>query len=110
MHGRVNVNTASAEQLQRLPGVGQKKAERVIAYRKRHRFRTVVELARVKGIGLKTVKRLRSYLRTSGPTTLGEPQPPAADGQQQAPPETPPSNDASEDINNSTCACVCPAP
>ena len=56
--GVVNINTATAAQLQKLPGVGEKKAQRIVAYRKNHRFRTVVELARVRA-RTGNVRRLR---------------------------------------------------
>jgi len=69
--GVVNINSANTAQLQLLPGIGPSKAERIIAYRKRHPFRTVAELGRVKGIGPKTVVRLRSHLVVRGATTVG---------------------------------------
>ncbi len=69
----ININTASAGQLSFLPGIGQTKAERVVAYRTKHTFKAVVELARVKGIGLKTVRKLKPWLRVTGETTLAGP-------------------------------------
>ena len=49
---RVNINTATRAELTRLPGVGEKLAERMIEYRKEHgRFRAVEELLEVNGIG-----------------------------------------------------------
>lgn len=48
----VNINTASAENLSRLPGIGEVLAERIIAYREAHGpFTSVEELMRVEGIG-----------------------------------------------------------
>ena len=67
--GHININTATAEELAWLPGVGPSRAERIVAYRARHAFKKVVELARVKGIGLKTVRKLKPWLTVSGPTT-----------------------------------------
>jgi competence protein ComEA len=69
LDGVVNINTATAEELQLLPGIGPAKVERIFAYRRTRPFRTIVELARVKGIGPKTVRRLREHLSVSGPTT-----------------------------------------
>lgn len=69
----VNLNTATAAELDRLPGVGPSKAERIVAHRtKNGRFKQVDDLRRVKGFGFKTVKRLRPLLVVDGPTTLSD--------------------------------------
>jgi competence protein ComEA len=67
--GVVNLNTAPPEVLGLLPGIGPAKAVEIAAYRKRRPFRTVDELVRIKGIGRKMVRRLRSHLAIAGPTT-----------------------------------------
>jgi len=67
--GVVNINTADAGVLGLLPGIGPAKAAQIVSYRKRHPFRTVDELVRIKGIGRKMVRRLRAHLAISGPTT-----------------------------------------
>lgn len=56
---RVDVNTADAETIARvLVGVGQSKAEAIVAYREENgRFESVEDLARVRGIGEATIKR-----------------------------------------------------
>jgi competence protein ComEA len=69
LEGLVNINTATAQELQLLPGIGPAKAQRVIDYRTGHPFRTIEELARVKGIGPKTVRKLRPHLTVRGATT-----------------------------------------
>lgn len=57
--GRVILNVASAEELTRLPGVGQRRAEQIVALRERlGRFKRVTDLLRVKGIGPKSLRRL----------------------------------------------------
>lgn len=70
--GVVNINTATAEQLTYLPGVGPSRARAIIAARDQRPFRAVRELQRVRGIGWATVQRLRPYLTVSGETTLSQ--------------------------------------
>ena len=69
VEGAVNINTAPPEILALLPGIGPSKAQSILAYRRRHPFRTVDELVRIKGIGRKMVRRLRAHLAVGGPTT-----------------------------------------
>lgn len=68
--GVININTATVEQLRLLPRVGEEKAERIIAHRDKTPFKTVHEIARVRGIGLKSMRALKPWLTVSGPTTL----------------------------------------
>ena len=68
--GVVNINTASGEQLELLPGIGPSKSRAIVHYRERRKFKATHELIRVKGIGRKTLRRLRPYLTVKGPTTL----------------------------------------
>ncbi len=70
--GVVNINDASSEELQLLPGVGPSRADAIVAYRKSHPFKRVEELTRIKGIGRKSFVRLRALLTINGPTTLKE--------------------------------------
>jgi len=72
--GKLNLNTATAEQLQLLPGVGPAKAERVVAWRGKHgEFKRVADLRKVKGFGYKSLKKLEPYLDIKGETTLRTP-------------------------------------
>jgi competence ComEA-like helix-hairpin-helix protein len=77
--GVVNLNTAEVGVLGLLPGIGPAKAAQIVVYRRRHPFRTVDELVRIRGIGRKMVRRLRAHLAVSGPTTAaGAVAPPAS--------------------------------
>lgn len=60
----VNVNTADAAAIaEELNGVGIKKAQAIIEYRKEHgNFKTIEALTEVKGIGLKTVEKNRDVI------------------------------------------------
>jgi len=69
--GTVNINTATAEQLQLLPGVGPALAGRIIAFREANGpFKTADELTAVQGIGDKSIEKLRPYVVTNGATNL----------------------------------------
>jgi len=61
---KVNVNTADADAIhQSLINIGPSKAAAIVAYRKEHgAFKTADQLAQVKGIGLKTIEKNRSYI------------------------------------------------
>lgn len=69
--GVVNINTASASELTLLPRVGEKAAERIVAYRTEHGpFKKAADLMQVKGFGAKTFELVSSYITVSGATTL----------------------------------------
>jgi competence protein ComEA len=58
--GRVILNVASEEELTRLPGIGPSRARAIVALRQRlAKFRAVEDLLRVKGIGRKTLRRIK---------------------------------------------------
>jgi len=71
IHGVVNVNTATLEELQLLPGIGASRAAAMIELRKqRGGFKSVDELKDVKGIGDAGLERLRPHVRLDGKTTV----------------------------------------
>jgi competence ComEA-like helix-hairpin-helix protein len=70
VEGQLNINTATAEQWVMLPGIGPATAEKLVAYRERHPYRSVAHIMRVKGVGKKTYAAIRSYLTVDGETTL----------------------------------------
>ncbi len=68
--GVVNVNTASVEELQLLPGIGESRARDLVELRKRRGgFKSLAELKELKGIGDASLERLRPYVRFDGKTT-----------------------------------------
>jgi len=61
--GTVNINRANLAQLQTLYGIGPTKAQEILKYRKAHgEFKSVDELVNVKGIGPKTLQKLKSHV------------------------------------------------
>jgi len=58
----VNLNTASAEELASLKGIGPSTAEKIVEYRKAHKFSSVEEIMNVKGIGEKTFAKIKDDL------------------------------------------------
>lgn len=69
--GVVNLNTATEEELARLPGIGPAKAQAILRMREqRGPFKKVEDLMQVRGIGRKTFRKLQPMLTLQGRTTL----------------------------------------
>ena len=61
--GKVNLNTASKDDLTKLTGIGPKKAEQILAYRQEHgAFKSIDEIKQVSGIGEKTFTSIKDQL------------------------------------------------
>lgn len=63
---QIDIRTAGAEELLLLPGIGEKRAADIIAYRQTKKFESAEELLNVKGIGAKTFLNLKSMLLPFG--------------------------------------------
>lgn len=69
--GQLNVNTASAADLTRLPGIGEVIAFRIVKERERRGvFRKVAELRDVKGVSARIYEGIRSYVTVKGDSSL----------------------------------------
>lgn len=61
---KIDLNTATMEQLQTLPRVGPKTAEAIVQYRKEHgNFQSVDDLVNIKGIGQKKLEKIRPLVK-----------------------------------------------
>jgi len=69
----LNLNTAPAEQLERLPGVGPKTAARIIEYRQKNGgFKKIEELMNVRGIGEKAFLKMKNQLTVTAPKAASQ--------------------------------------
>ena len=65
--GRININTASANELTNIPGIGEVTAQRIVDYRKTiGKFNSVNDLLNVKGIGENLLEKIRPYITVGG--------------------------------------------
>jgi competence ComEA-like helix-hairpin-helix protein len=66
----VNINTATSEELQQVPGIGPATAEKILQMRKSYgAFKSVDDLLAIRGLGPKRLEKMRKYL------TVGKPSP-----------------------------------
>src|SRR4029453_6784662 len=71
--GKVNINTATVEQLQLLPRLGPGVAQRIVEQRKANGpFKSAEDLMLVRGIGEKSFETLKPYIAVNGDTTLAD--------------------------------------
>jgi len=66
----ININTASATELDNLPGIGAKTAARIVEYRQKNGpFKKVEELMNVRGVGEKNFLKLKDHITVSSTKT-----------------------------------------
>src|SRR6266702_492957 len=74
----VNLNTATSEELQQVPGIGPATAEKILQMRKSYgEFKSVDDLLAIRGIGKKRLDKMRKYLTVGKPGTPKNMTPPA---------------------------------
>lgn len=62
-NSRININTATAEALTEIPGVGEATAEKIVTYRKENgKFKTIEDIKNVSGIGDKKYEAIKDYI------------------------------------------------
>src|SRR5215467_3485052 len=70
----VNINTATSEQLQTVPGIGPATAEKIIQMRRSYgAFKSVDDLRAIRGIGPKRLEKMRKYLTVGKPASAASP-------------------------------------
>jgi comEA protein len=70
----VNLNTATALELQQVPGIGPATADKILKMRKSYGpFKSVDDLRAIKGIGPKRTEKMRKYITVGRPVTTGKP-------------------------------------
>ncbi len=63
---KVNINTATPDQLVKLPGIGKVLAQRIVEYRAKTPFKTIEEIKNVKGIGDKEFAKIKDLITVGG--------------------------------------------
>ncbi len=62
--GKININNATVDELQKIPGIGPSRAGAIVSNREENgRFNAVEDLVRVAGIGKKTVENMRDFIK-----------------------------------------------
>jgi len=74
----VNLNTATSEQLQQVPGIGPATAGKIVQMRKTYGpFRSVDDLLAIRGLGAKRLEKMPKYLTVGKPAASKSTTPPA---------------------------------
>jgi competence ComEA-like helix-hairpin-helix protein len=85
----INLNTATSEELQQVPGIGPATAEKILTMRKSYgAFKSVDDLLAIKGLGKKRLEKMRKYLTVTKVSASKQPpkHTPPPDAEAKAPP------------------------
>jgi len=75
----VNINAATSEELQQVPGIGPATAEKILQMRKSYgAFKSVDDLLAIRGLGPKRLEKMRKYLMVGKPAATKPAAPPSA--------------------------------
>ncbi|HET7150724.1 MAG TPA: helix-hairpin-helix domain-containing protein [Candidatus Acidoferrum sp.] len=86
----VNINTANADELQQVPGIGPATAQKILQMRKSYGpFKSVDDLLAIRGLGQKRLDKMRKYLTVGKVSPLKVQQPEAQASPPQKQPEKP---------------------
>jgi competence protein ComEA len=73
----VNINAATSEELQQVPGIGPATAEKILQMRKSYgAFKSVDDLLAIRGLGAKRLEKMRKYLTVGKPAAPKPTMPP----------------------------------
>ena len=65
--GRININSATADELTSVPGIGSVTAQRIVEYRRKYgKFYSINDLLKIKGISETTLDDIRPYITVGG--------------------------------------------
>ncbi len=61
--GKIRINTAAKEQLEKITGIGSRKAESILKYREEHGpFQKIEDLLEIDGIGAKSLEKIKDQI------------------------------------------------
>ena len=63
VEGKININTASKEELMTLPGIGESKADKIIEYRNNNRFNSIEDIKNISGIGESIFNKIKDSIK-----------------------------------------------